>query len=148
MRNIEFKTSTIEMSVTSVINVISVINRKLFSHEAVSVSYCRRTLAKLAYSERRICNTWRTYINTDEKRVMIECAAHLCGSIQLKDAASISTSQKPIYFSPHLCYYFNNQYKWQTRETRPFPKVNREEAPAAASASTSKNWIPLASLYL
>jgi hypothetical protein len=79
---------------------------------------------------------------------MIECAADLRGSIQLKDAASISTSQKPIYFSSHLCYYFNNQYKWQTRETRPFLKVNREEAPEAASASTSKNWIPLASLYL
>jgi hypothetical protein len=39
MRSIEFKLDT------SVINVISVINHKLFSHEAVSVSYCCRTLA-------------------------------------------------------------------------------------------------------
>jgi hypothetical protein len=54
---------------------------------------------------------------------------------------------EPIYFSPHPCYYFNNQYTWQIRETCPFPKVSREEAPAAASAPTTKKWIPLASLY-
>ena len=34
-----------------------------------------------------------------------------------------------------------------TRETCPFRKVSREEAPAAASAPTRKKWIPLASLY-
>lgn len=79
--------------------------------------------------------------------VAAESFRHLQGEESLTLQQPCLTGKTPIYFSPHLCYYFNNQYTWQTRETHPFSKVSREEAPEAASAPTNKKWIPLASLY-
>ncbi len=73
---------------------------------------------------------------------------HLQGGESLTLQQPCLTCKKSIYFSSHLCYYFINQYLWQTCETYPFPKVFREEAPAAESAPANRKWIPLASLYL
>src|SRR5205823_5350876 len=56
-------------------------------------------------------------------------------------------SAKTLYIFSFLCYPIYNQNIRRTCETCPFPEIPREEAPAAASAPTSKKRIPLASLH-
>jgi len=55
---------------------------------------------------------------------------------------------KNLFTSPPTYVIISSINIWQTCETCPFPKIPREEASEAASATIGKKWIPLASLHL